>query len=102
MSSIEWFIGAAIALTTLIGGIIVRDRQVMKSINDGDSKLHEKLDRVAETYVRRDDLNGHIQSIENICNQIRTDQSEATRQMREEQRTTNSRIDELLTAISKR
>ncbi len=81
----------AIGLTVvgLIGGIIVRDRQVMKAISDGDNVLHVRINKVQSEYVRRDDLNGHIQSIENSVNQ-----------MREEQRETNRRIDQLLTAMS--
>jgi len=90
MNSIEWLIGALIALISLIGGIIVRDRQVMKTIADGDDKLHQRINRVSDTYVRRDDLNGHITHIEQSVNQ-----------MREEQRETNRRIDALLAAMTK-
>lgn len=86
----QWLIGTLIGLGALIGGIIVRDRQVMKAINDGDEKLHDRITKVQSEYVRRDDLNGHIQSIENSVNQ-----------MREEQRETNRRIDMLLTSLSK-
>tara|TARA_Y100001973_G_scaffold106643_1_gene186059 strand:- start:7970 stop:8257 length:288 start_codon:yes stop_codon:yes gene_type:complete len=89
-SGIEWLIGIIIAAISLIGGIIVRDRQVMRAINEGDEKLHQRINRVSDTYVRRDDLNGHIQSIENTVNQ-----------MREEQRETNRRIDALLAAMTK-
>ncbi len=89
-SGIEWLIGIVIAAVSLIGGIIVRDRQVMRAINEGDEKLHQRINRVSDTYVRRDDLNGHIQSIENTVNQ-----------MREEQRETNRRIDALLAAMTK-
>lgn len=87
---LQWFIGALIALIGVIGGIIVRDRQVMNAINSGDEKLHDRITKVQSEYVRRDDLNGHIQSIENSVNQ-----------MREEQRETNRRIDMLLTSLSK-
>ncbi len=82
-------IGIGLTVVAIIGGIIVRDRQVMKAIADGDNVLHARVTRVQEEYVRRDDLNGHISSIENSVNQ-----------MREEQRETNRRIDALLTAMS--
>lgn len=88
---IKWLIGAFIGLFTAVGGLIVRDRQVMKSINDGDEKLHERINNVQANYVRRDDLNGHIQSIENNV-----------RSMREEQRETNRRIDAVLGALAKK
>lgn len=86
----QWLIGELIALVGLIGGIIARDRQLMNKISDGDEKLHDRITKVQAEYVRRDDLNGHIQSIENSVNQ-----------MREEQRETNRRIDMLLTSLSK-
>ena len=88
---IKWFIGALIGLVTAVGGLIVRDRQVMKAINDGDEKLHDRINNVQANYVRRDDLNGHIQSIENNV-----------RSMREEQRETNRRIDAVLGALAKK
>lgn len=88
---VDWIIGIAIAVVSLVGGIIVRDRQVMRNIVEGDEKLHQRINRVQDTYVRRDDLNGHIQSIENTVNS-----------MREEQRETNRRIDALLAAMTKK
>lgn len=89
-SGYEWQILAVIvALIAAIGGIIVRDRQVMKSINEGDEKLHERINKAQSEYVRRDDLNGHISSIE-----------KSVHEMREEQRETNRRIDALLTAMT--
>ena len=90
-NELQWLFGTLIALIGVIGGIIVRDRQVMKAINDGDEKLHDRITKVQSEYVRRDDLNGHIQSIENSVNQ-----------MREEQRETNRRIDALLTTLTKK
>ena len=88
-NELQWFIGALIGVIGLIGGLIARDRQVHKTIAEGDEKLSNRITRVQEQYVRRDDLNGHIQTIENSVNQ-----------MREEQRETNRRIDAVLTTLS--
>lgn len=88
--ALEWVIAVAVGLFALVGGIVVRDRQVHRSIAEGDAALHARVTKVQEEYVRRDDLNGHIASIENGLNQ-----------MREEQRETNRRIDALLTAMTK-
>jgi len=82
-------IGAGLVIIGLIGGIIVRDRQVHKTIAEGDNILHARITKVQEEYVRRDDLYNHIRSIENIVNQ-----------MREEQRATNARIDAVLSSLS--
>lgn len=87
---IEWVVTTAIALVALIGGIVVRDRQVHKAISEGDAKLYDRIAEVERSYVRRDDLNGHIEAIQN-----------SVREMREEQRNTTKRIDELLTTLTK-
>lgn len=100
-SVLEWFIGTAIALTGLIGGMIVRDRQVHKSINEGDEKikqelykvadhLHARVTKVQEEYVRRDDMLQHIARIENSVDSMVRQQNE-----------TNRRIDTLLTVLTK-
>lgn len=78
-------------IITLVGSILIRDRQLLRIISEGDEKLHVRLNRAQDIFVRRDDLNGHIQTIENTVNQ-----------MREEQRETNRRIDSLLTELTKR
>lgn len=90
-NELQWLIGTLIGVVGLIGGLIARDRQVHKTIAEGDEKLSNRITRVQEQYVRRDDLNGHIQTIENSVNQ-----------MREEQRETNRRIDAVLTTLSRK
>lgn len=80
-----------LGILALIGSMLVRDRQIQRMISEGDEKLHIRLNRAQDVFVRRDDLNGHIQSIENTVNQ-----------MREEQRETNRRIDQLLAALTKK
>ena len=40
--TIEWIVGTAIALLSLIGGVIFRDRQMIKMIHDGDETSREK------------------------------------------------------------
>jgi hypothetical protein len=86
-STTELFAAAAAAAAT-IGGFIVRDRQVAKTIADGDAELHQRVNKVRDEYVRRDDLTGHITRIETMLIA-----------MRDEQRRTNERIDSLLVKL---
>lgn len=88
---LKWLVGAIVTLVTMIGGVIARDRHVMDAIKEGDEKLSDRLTKVQAEYVRRDDLNDHIQSM-----------GSSIQQMREEQRETNRRIDNLLTVLSKK
>lgn len=90
MSSEAWqILGFAVAAVTMIGGLIIRDRQIFAEIKKGEAELHERINNVQEKYVRRDDLNGHIESMQHAISEVRN-----------EQRGTNTRIDALLIAMS--
>lgn len=92
--SIEWTIGIFVttffSIFTLMGGLIVRDRQITKTIHDGDSETHERIDKIREDYVRNDELSKHMQNVsDNVQNLIL------------ELRVTNERIDKVLTGNKK-
>lgn len=92
--------GIGATAVTLIGGFIARDRYIQRQITDGDErsrakasdeaqKLHDRINRVRDEYVRRVDLDAHI---------IRLDQNvqEIAREMRDGQKGTNQRLDAIL------
>lgn len=81
-------IGLIISGVLMIGGLIVRDRQIFSEMKKGEAALHERINNVQEKYVRRDDLNGHIESMQHAISEVRN-----------EQRGTNTRIDALLIAM---
>jgi len=94
-----------VGLLGAIGGVILRDRQVMQSIKDGDEaigqrlkesddKLHSRVDRVKDEYVRRDDLHAHIARIEKSVDEVK----DGMREQRSEQQRTNERLDTTLTS----
>lgn len=89
MEEVKWLIGISMALVTMIGGFIARDRQVMARIQEGDEKIQKAVDDVRREYVRRDDLKDHLQSIEKSLVQSRDEQREMAR-----------RIDALITSIA--
>lgn len=85
-----WAAGVLIPLVALIGGIIGRDRQVWRAISEGDNgvkeamsesqdRLHARIDKVREEYVRRDDLEKHQESIEHKLDKIHDDMREINR-----------------------
>lgn len=78
----------------LIGGIVARDRQVAKTIRDGDADLHNRIDDVRDRYVRRDDLDGHLARLDATMKDLKAD-------MKEHSATTNSRLDQLLVALQR-
>lgn len=91
-----WQLAIAIASLAIAIGVpvIARDRSLMAMIGDAKEaarraatdvarELHERVNRVREEYVRRDDLDGHLQRIDQRINELRADQ----RAHAEEQRT---------------
>ncbi len=95
MNDIQWLANAAIAagglITGALGGVAVRERQLMTIIKEGEEKLNARIDRVQQDFVRRDDLNGHITRLERSVQSVQDNQLE-----------THRRIDALLAALSER
>ena len=64
-------------LLTLIGGIIVRDRQVSKRISDGNEKLHDRIDEVKDTmnsdFARKDDVRESVRRVERSIETLGTE-----------------------------
>lgn len=87
---------AAVALIGLVLTLGNRDRALQRQIADGKSDaskaidavkadlrstldhdseaIHERIGRVQENYVRRDDLDGHLVRIEKVFDEIKSDQ----------------------------
>lgn len=66
-------------LALVIGGIIVRDRQVHKAIKEGDDQLHERVNRVRDEYVKRVDNDASMGRIDQTLQEIRSEQRELYR-----------------------
>lgn len=89
LDELRWLVGAAMTLITVIGGIVVRDREVMRKIDEGDARLSERITKVQTEYARKEDLTDHV---------LRVEQS--VESMRNELRETNRRIDSLILVLS--
>ena len=94
-------VGWGLTVIVIVGGIIARDRYLLLTISTGDASLqkeldrrtdvlHERVNKTRDEFVRREDLDGHLQRIEG-----------AMRGMHEEQKGTNKRIDEFMNAMVK-
>jgi len=100
-NDVLYIAGFAVSLISFIGGIVVRDRQVMRSINSGDSKLHERVDKVRDEYVRKDDLNAHIAAWTASMDRMHETQNETNKRIENGQNEINRRIDSLLAQSAK-
>lgn len=107
---VEWsvVIGFAGIIIAIVGAVIARDRAItnmihrnheaaLKESNDGDDKLHERINRTRDEmhdqFVRRTDLDGHLQRIEKGVTELRAE-------MQQERRETNARLDAVLQAVA--
>ena len=107
---IEWsvLIGVVGLVVAIVGGIIARDRAIVKmihnnsdeaskAIKEGDDTLHERINRTRDEmhdqFVRRADLDGHLSRIEKGVTDLRAE-------MQTERRETNSRLDAVLQAVA--
>jgi uncharacterized protein with von Willebrand factor type A (vWA) domain len=90
------FFGTLFALVCCVGGVVARDRTILRLISEGDSKvqaatekkmdvLHERVNKTRDEFVRRDDLDGHLSRIEKSIGI-----------MHEEQRDMNKRLNEFI------
>lgn len=89
----SWIIATVIAIagfvTTLIGGVVARDRAMSRQIREGDEKLHDRVNRIRDDMVHKDDLNRHLERMDRTLNEMRDEQREQRREM-------NMRLDQLL------
>nr|WP_321482346.1 hypothetical protein [uncultured Cohaesibacter sp.] len=92
---VQWLVGVVLAIVAMVGGFIVRDRQTAKQIKDGDDRLHDRINRVRDDYVRRDDLQSHMTRLDDNIKEMR-------QEMKEETSKTNDRLDRLFAEISKK
>lgn len=99
--SIYQLITIAIAFVGVIGGIIARDRFIIQYINTANEtmretmrheldNLHSRVNATRDGFVRRDDLDGHLRRMETNI-----------KEMREEQRETNKRLDAFMGSLAK-
>lgn len=85
VAELQWLIGVSLTVVLSVAGIAAGaframsarlDRQTEKlarAIGDGDDKLHERINRVRDDYVRRVDLDGHLSRFDKNFDEIRRD-----------------------------
>lgn len=91
---LNWLIGISASMAaSFIIALIASFRSLAASIKAGDDALHERINRTRDDYVRRVDLDGHI-------NQLRDGMKELKEESRESAKETNKRLDQVLAALA--
>jgi uncharacterized protein with von Willebrand factor type A (vWA) domain len=83
----KWLMGVGVTLSIFAFGAISTGlyrvwaaiTAVGERMKAGDDKLHERINDVRKEYVRRDDLDGHLQRIDRKLEDISADQKEMNR-----------------------
>lgn len=87
--------GIAVTMFVFFGGMLFSAFNNLSSrIKTGDDVLHDRLNRVRDDYVRRSDLDGHIQRLDNNVKDLREE-------LRETRTETNHRLDAILATLSR-
>lgn len=88
---LQWLVGISVTVVLAIGGIAIGAFRAMSnrldrvakdmqaSIRDGDDKLHERVNRVRDEYVRRVDLDGHLARIDKKLDEMQKKQDDQAR-----------------------
>lgn len=92
---LKWLAGILIGVVGLIGGFITRDRQMAKTIREGDEQLHQRINGVKDEYVRKDDLDQTVQRLETGMKEMRDE-------IRHNNSETTKRLDKILEGQAKR
>lgn len=97
---VTWIISTGLAFVTVVGGVIARDRYILslisknyagstKVVQESNSQIHERINRVKDEYVRRVDLDTHITRLDASIQNM-------TQEMRNSAIATNQRLDTIL------
>jgi uncharacterized protein (UPF0335 family) len=71
-------------------------------IKAGDDELHHRINTTRDEYVKRVDLDAHISRVENRMRDLREELRADIREIKDEQKGTNARLDAVLTELTKR
>lgn len=74
MEDLRWMIGIGVSAALALAGIFIGVfRSLSASQKEGDDKLHERINRVKDEYVRRVDLDARFAHLERQQEEMRTD-----------------------------
>lgn len=79
---LKWVIGIGVTVITFIIGLIAGSfRNLAGRITNNTAALHKRIDTVKDTYVRRDDLESHLQRIDSNIRDLRQEMREGHQQV---------------------
>ena len=81
-ADIKWIIGIGLSVVVaFVSAVIGAFKSLTNKITKNTYELHSRVDEVKDKYVRRDDLDGHIQRIDRSLHDLRKEVAENHRQL---------------------
>lgn len=79
---LKWVVGLAVSVVSLIiAAFVGAFRNLATRISDSSKDVNGRIDDVKEKYVRRDDLNSHLQRLDAGLHDLREDMSKHNAQV---------------------
>lgn len=88
---LQWLLGVSVSVLLATAGMLIAAFRALSAkidssnaeqtelIKDGDDKLHERINRVRDEYVKRIDLDGHLGRIDQTLREMRDEWREMNR-----------------------
>ena len=81
-ADLKWLMGLGNSVAmAIVTTMIAAFRNLAAGISTGQRDIHGRIDQVKDDYVRRDDLDGHIQRIDQNVRELRDEMRENHRQL---------------------
>jgi hypothetical protein len=89
---LKWIVTVTLGIITVFGGLLMRDRHLLSTIRkgdedtirhsrEGDDRIHDRINRVRDEYVRRDDHDRAYDALRELLVDIRQGQVELNRRI---------------------
>ena len=90
---LQWLIGALFGVVALVGGVITRDRQMSAQIRRVEDKLHERINKVKDDYVKKTDMDEQVRLLRDDIGRMRDE-------IHEDRAETNKRLDTIISSVT--
>ncbi|MDK4729348.1 hypothetical protein [Rhizobium phaseoli] len=97
--NVKWILGFLLSL--IVAGTSYA-RYVSNMIKAGDENLHHRINQTRDEYVKRVDLDAHISRVESRMRDLREELRADIKDIKDEQKGTNARLDSILAKLTER
>ena len=79
---LRWIVGLAVSICLFFGAALIGAfRNLSAKMTSSTGDIHKRIDDVKERYVRRDDLDGHLNRLDRNVQEVREEMRDQHRQV---------------------